>query len=108
VKERRNCRFFPEDWDATRDHVVWMAYYETVKREKSAIESTRTTECPVSRITPDIQWLHGQFQSNRLAVKAGGSLYGPVSGSWPAWWAQTSEICNLAASEANAAIGISD
>jgi hypothetical protein len=82
-----------------------MAFYSHGK-EQTAIEETKTTECPVSLITPDIRWLNGQFHSNCFASLAGGSLYGTNAGKWPAWWADTITTCTAAKREADSLIGI--
>lgn len=93
-----------------------MAYYGSPRSDKTgaryfeqvAVETTKTTECPVSAITPDIEFLNGQFQSNRLLVKSGGTLNGPDAGKWPTWWADVVEVCEREMRHANAIVGLTD
>lgn len=82
-----------------------MASYRRSADDLVFIEGTKTAECPTSAITPDIDWLLRQLHDNRMAVKAGGTLYGPDARKWPAWWADAVETSMAAHDHANAILG---
>ncbi len=60
----------------------------------------------MSLLTPDILWLLGEFHSNAMTEKCGGSMYGPDSRRWPAWWADAMETLTAERMHTNALIGI--
>jgi hypothetical protein len=87
---------------------VWIASYPRAKDDLVHIESTATSECPTSIVTPEMDWLLQQFHSNRMAAKAGASLFGPNANRWPAWWADAVEALTSEHAHANNIQGITD
>jgi len=64
-----------------------VARVEVGKRNYRTVEGTAISECPVSYITAQSLQLLAMIHDDMIAHEAtGGTLFGPVSGRWPAWW----------------------